>query len=215
MNSFHVIDHLPLWVEGDLPETDSHRVSEHLLGCTSCRATAEALRESQSWLKDSPPPPFDEDDLMELRRKVLKRLPSECLLPSRTKAIRFFHKGPLVAAAAVLLLILLTPWIRVQKANPQAEPEKRASSSLNPRLALPPTEVRAPVQASPRVAPRSLPIRMPVMSPNKAMGQEIPGETPVTQVRIEMQTSNPAIRIIWLPRSPSEPPSTPEHSRLS
>lgn len=215
MNSFHVIDRLPLWIEGDLPDTEAHQVSEHLSGCASCRAAAEALRESQSWLKDAPPAPFDENDFIKLRRNVLEQLATEGLSPFRSKVIRFFQRGPLVAAAAALLLILLTPWIRIPKANPQAEPEKRASSSSIPRLALPPTEVRTPVQASPRVPIQSQQNHLSAVSPSKVGSPKILDEIPITQVRIELQTSNPAIRIIWLPRSPAEPPSTPEQSRLS
>ncbi len=215
MISFHVIDRLPLWIEGDLSETEARQVSQHLSGCASCRAAAEALQESQSWLKDAPPPPFDENDFIKLRRNVLEQLATQELPPSRLKVVRFYQWGPLVAAAAALLLIFLNRWTRTPEVSPRADPEKRASSSSNPRLALPPTQMRPPVQV-PTVAPvRPLPDRQPVVFPSKVGSPEILVEIPSTQVRIELQTSNPAIRIIWLPRSPAEPLSTPEQARLS
>ncbi len=215
MNSYHVIDHLPLWVEGDLSETEASQVSEHLIRCASCRAAAEALQESQACLKDSPPPPFDENDFMKLRRNVLEQLATQELPPARLKAVRLYPWGPLVAAAAALLLIFLNPWTRTPEMSPRADPEKRASSSSNPRLALPPTKMRPPVQVPTVVPVRPLPDSKPVVFPSKVRSPEILVEIPTTQVRIELQTPNPAIRIIWLPRSPSESPSTREQSHLS
>lgn len=214
MNALHVIDRLPLWIEGDLPEAEARRTSEHLSVCADCRAAAEALRESQSWLKDTPPAPFDEDDFRRLRNSVLEQLAAQKQPSARPKVAQLPYLGPALATAAALLLILLTPWIRKPAGSSRAEPEKRVASSSNPGLPVPPAEARMPVQVR-GIRPPPPPSHRPVATPAKAGGQEIPDEIPITRVRIELQTSNPAVRIIWLPRGPSGPPSINEQSRLS
>lgn len=62
MNDPHVLHLVALWIEGDLEAGEMLRVDSHLALCGSCRAEAEALRLSQSWLKAAPPGPFEESD---------------------------------------------------------------------------------------------------------------------------------------------------------
>lgn len=121
MTSFHVIEDLPLWVEGDLPEAETLRISEHLTECPSCRAVAEALQESQSWLKDAPPLPFDETDFAALRQDVLARLAAEAPARTHARVFRLTTWGSLLATAAALLFVVISSRSSLQKPLPPAD----------------------------------------------------------------------------------------------
>jgi anti-sigma factor RsiW len=171
MSSHHVDDLLPLWIEGDLDVRESRAVEAHLAECGHCRAEAAALRGSQAWLK-SATLPFGAEDREELRQAVLARIQA-----SKGRASKAWWIAPLAAAA--LLVVFLRP-------HREAVVE-----------ALPP--------APPMTAPRSFPV-IPVTKPLRAARRQAippplesaagPGAS-----RIEIQTSNPQIRIIWLARA--------------
>lgn len=204
MTTPHVLPQLPLWIEGDLSGAEAQRVTDHLDGCPSCRAAAEALRESQKWLKDAPPLPFEDHDFAQVRQKVLERLASEASPSTQIKMAPFSRWRPLLAAAASLLLILLASRSNLQKRQPVIAPPPLPSQAPEPQ----PTPFIPPVPTAPRVTRRPAPNPGPIPLPRPSQGAEPLNEPPATAIRIELQTANPNIRIIWLPNS-SEP------SRLS
>lgn len=171
MSSRHVTDLLPLWIEGDLDARGSREAEAHLAECGPCRAEAEALRESQAWLK-SAAPPFSEEDRDELRQAVLARIQAP-----EERVPKVWWIAPLAAAA--LLIVFLRP-------HPAA-----VVAVLSPAPPLP--------------ASRSFPL-LPVAKPLRAARRQVippplePDAGPGAS-RIELQTSNPQIRIIWLARA--------------
>ena len=51
---------IPLYVERDLESGIADRISSHLDWCGRCNWLADEYRESQTWLRSSPAPEFDE-----------------------------------------------------------------------------------------------------------------------------------------------------------
>lgn len=185
MKSRHVLDLLPLWVEGDLSHLDQQRVDGHLETCAACAAEAQALRRSQAWLKEAAPAPFEAADFAALRSAVLAQVASEPLPqppPARSLPLR-----PLLAAAALLLLVLGAPripsWLAPAPILAPATPEAPALREVALTLPEPP--------ALPRPLPRHRP------SPLRAG----------PALRLEFQTADPAIRVIWLPPAAPSPAS--------
>ena len=204
MTTPHVLNQLPLWIEGDLSEAEARPVSDHLESCPSCRACAEALRESQTWLKDVPPLPFEDPDFAQVRRRVLEQLATDSTAPARIKRAPQTLWRPLLVAAASLLFILLASRGNLQKPQPVIALPPPPSQAPEP----PPTPSLPPVPTTPRVTHGPSPNPGPIPLPRPSQGAEPLKEPPTTAIRIELQTPNPNIRIIWLPNS-SEP------SRLS
>ena len=172
----HVEDQLPLWVEGDLGAEEAVAVEIHLAACAACREAAEALRESQAWLR-SDAAPFNAEDREDLRRAVLARVQG----PARGA---WWGAGIAALAAAALLIFFVRP-----------HPVEAVAS-----LPAPPAPAPAPVAPPERVVrvARRHPVRPP-LEPSAGPGAS----------RIEIQTDNPQIRIIWLARA--DAPQDPLH----
>lgn len=179
----HVLDQLPLWVEGDLDAQGMAAVEAHLTLCAACRAEAEACRESQAWLREEAAP-FTAADRETLRHAVLARIP-----PRR----RGFGGTLWIAglAAAALAFAFLRP-------RPSPRPAKEAA--VLPPSPQPAPSVRPPLPAPlARVARRRPPEPIPAPAADAGSGP----------ARIEIQTPNPRIRIIWLAQAKADEGSLP------
>jgi len=177
---------LPLWVEDDLPGPEAQAMAAHVAQCEGCGAAAEALRASQAWLKGAPEP-FAESDREEVRRRVLAALQAE---PARQTLRSWAPRSwalPLLAAAVVLAALAL----RLTRAATAPAPLQAplAPAPLQPALVPAPLQA-ALVPAPPDPAPRP-------RRPRPPQAAAVP-ETAVA--RMEFQTSDPHIRIIWLAR---------------
>lgn len=190
----HVLERLPLWVEGDLEAPEASAVQSHLEGCPACRAAAEALRESQAWVRTVDPAPFSPAERLALRASVLTQIRQEGR-PSRIRALR-----PYVLAAAAVLVLLVTT--RFRSTPSVSAPETSRPATITP------THVPAAttLQASPR--PVRIAHRKPAPDPDP-----IPAGSSLS--RIELQTSNPQIRIIWLAKCEPAPEPTPDPTEPS
>lgn len=194
MSTRHVLDRLPLWVEGDLSAQEAETIQSHLDQCADCQAAAERLRTSQAWLRESLAPPFDAVDHAALRDAVLAQVRSE---PSPRRIPRLMPRTALLAAcAAALLIAALLPLGHRLPGPPPPVASATPIPSAHP-LPFVPHPVSHPL---PRAA-RARPLRMARAEP------------PSGPSRIEFQTSDPSIRIIWLAQAtpPTDPnPSLPE-----
>jgi len=194
----HVLDQLPLWVEGDLSTPELAAVEAHLAQCTACRLAATELQASQSWLRETLASPFDASDQERLRRSVMEQIKIE---PTPKPVRRFATRPALLAACAAVLIIATFSWRQTQPvapaptlASPSLPADPPVPGAITPTLA-----PSAPVRAAP--AREALPpMKVPVL----------PREEPA---RIELQTADPTVRIIWLAQAKplSEPTAiTPE-----
>ncbi len=193
MTTAHVLERLPLWVEGDLPEGEASAIQAHLDVCPACLEAAEALRESQAWLKCASGSPFTFEERRQLRQDVMARIQAEASR-ERPRAAPFLRIRPVLLAVAVLGLFL----ILAVKGLP------RSHAVVHARLAqVPPPRPEPPAEVAPDPHPR--PARLRASAPQI--------EVPASLSRIEFQTRNPTIRIIWLARAnaaPVEPPPSPD-----
>jgi anti-sigma factor RsiW len=197
MNSHHVTELLPLWVGGDLTDRDALAVEAHLRQCAACRAVADSLGDSRQWLLGGTEAPYTAEERMAFRNAVMTQIRAEAGV---RRAPRFNRTSrPWLLAAAALLLAMGTH-----------------------RLAKRPSPVEPPFTPTPvaGVAPGELPLpRLPVraearhrlLRPRRLVPEAPSPEAP-TFARLELQTSDPSIRIIWLARAtPASAPSEPSH----
>ncbi len=181
MTNGHVLHQLSAWAGQDLLPKDQDLVEAHLAVCVGCRAEAERLREARAWLQEAMDPPFEATDHAALQAAILARVPQEPA-PRRIARLRLRALG----LTAALLLLALWPGLRrglsPAPASPKvaSHPEASVFPSLPPRLEAVQRKLRAlpkPPEARSRVAPKLAPIQV---------------------ARLEFQTSDPSIRIIWL-----------------
>jgi anti-sigma factor RsiW len=196
--TIHVLDQLPLWVEGDLSTADLTVVEGHLTECPTCQAAAERLRTSQAWLREALAPPFDASDEGALHRAVMAQLRVETTAkPTRRLALR---RGLLVACAASLLIATLI-WRRERSAVASAPGIPAPMAALRPGAE--PTQ-----EASPRLAHHDPARTLP--PPTRPRTVVAPADSPPEEpARIEFQTADPNIRIIWLARATPLPDTNP------
>lgn len=190
----HVLDQLSLWVEGDLPHDAAAAVEDHLTECPACREAADRLRQSQAWLREALASPFDSTDQGRLRQAVMDRIRTEPL----GAPTRWFAPAPVLLAAAAVLVVVVLTWNRPHgKANPiSAAGSAPMAETTAPAPPLPPRlqlAKAAHAQAQARSRPRPGPEILPQGEPT----------------RIEFQTADPTIRIIWLAQATPLPDANP------
>ncbi len=141
------------------------------------------------WLR-SERPPFSEEDRAAMRRAVWREIEARPRPEGAFWPGRFAFAGGAVLAAAVVLVAVL--WLRpaTQPSVPVPTPVAEGPSA-GPAVAA--SAAKPPAEESPivptqlaSVAPRRLP----------APAQAAPAES--VPVKIEFQTANPNVRIIWL-----------------
>ena len=190
MTNRHVLNRLPLWIAGDLDATETEAVQAHLDQCPDCRIAADRLSESRAWVRETLEPPFDAADHVRLREAILVQVR---LAEPPHRASRLRPRAALLAtaAAALLVLTLSHPWHQAPPASPLPAPPALAGT----------TTVPAP-QATARTAPpRPAPLRLARARP--APREATDADT--GPARIEFQTSDPTVRIIWLARATPHP----------
>ncbi|HJV48484.1 MAG TPA: zf-HC2 domain-containing protein [Geothrix sp.] len=194
----HVLEQLPLWIEGDLSDQDWAGVESHLAQCPACRAAAEDLRASQAWLREAMASPFEAADTARLRRSVVDQIRLESARPLRPLVIR----PALLAASAAALLLLSLIWRfdRGRSGGATRSLVPPAAAAASPSEPAGPSTPGGPETAPPRAQARAKPKDGTAAPPQSG------------PARIEFQTADPNVRIIWLAQATprSEPSSTPE-----
>jgi hypothetical protein len=189
----HVLDQLPLWVEGDLDPTEAAAVETHLPQCPDCRQTAEELRTSQAWLREATITPFGASDQGRLHHRVMDQIHAEASVkPIRRVSIR----PALLAASAATLLVGTLIWRQghdheLQTPSP-TQPTPRVMEQPSP-AALESKPLGHQARSLPQ--PRGRPIHRQEPEPAPSDGPS----------RIEFQTADPTIRIIWLAQAKDLP----------
>lgn len=214
---------LPLLVEGDLGRRKSLRMAKHLEDCRSCRDLAAEYRESQSWLRtNSQKLDLDESVFDGLRRQVLSQIRQDNVATG-VRGPRFIPAvavGILIIVAGIALYFSQRDRQSDGSRSPELVQEQRETPAGTPQKVI---RAAVPRSASKRVKPRRrvtpavrvereevaiTPTEQPLVSdvPEVSMSGSAEQVDPHT-LRIEIQTSDPNIRIIWFARSPSKPES--------
>lgn len=218
MNCRRVEELLPLYAGGDIDSRLTGQVRAHLENCSGCAELAADFEASSKWLAGATSE-LDDALLADMKRGVMRELQTAKPRPGWFElvigAIAGTRLRPAVAAALLLLFGALTLWVFVgRKASTPIEAKGRPDQVVSPdQVAIAtddsprvtPKERSPGEDRHPRVIPRrrsGTPGRRQVLtqianSPHKV---ESPSLRPVDSgrmLRIEIQTGDPSIRIIW------------------
>jgi hypothetical protein len=213
---------VPLYVEGDLSGRRAARVRGHLQDCLSCRSLLEGYRASQRALRASAAPEITGAALEQLRRAVWSRItrvpPRSALgrqLDRGWAALRQWTSQPAMAAL-VVFAVVGGSFALSRATGPGATAERRAPAagrqgwpSWNDELALREDgngDERAAAEngddpGEPMLAQASFDEGADAEPAPEPTGDEA-APAGDDSVRIEIQTRDPNVRIIWF--SPTE-----------
>ncbi len=178
---------LSLYAGHDLDAGGSRKIAAHLAECENCRSIEANLRESRAWLESAPPPPMDESDFASIRRGVWRRIETDGRVAGKDppRAGRLGLAGGLLAGALLAVFLSLRP-------RPEALQPVAREIAVSPTAALP-LEPSGIVESSPSPAPRN-----PTHSLSHVRVRPAMTGARRSVVKIEFQTANPDVRIIWL-----------------
>jgi hypothetical protein len=227
---------IPLFAGDDLPAREADALRLHLESCASCHRLAAEFEESRDWLREFGAPQFDESMLDGMRDSVLRDI--ACIEDRTRGVQWVITVWPgwnlrFMASMSMLLLIALIAAYAYRGARPRPVPDKKDVVITNQGFY--PNNER--VKPSPVPAQRSLPKRgriipgaRPVKSPDQEIAHMSLSSSPINiepafgppggdtgkddsmfnreMTRIEFQTADPNIRIIWLTPKDSNSSST-------
>jgi hypothetical protein len=239
MNCRRVQKLLPLFVGDDLKPALATRIASHLEWCGKCNWLADEYKESQSWLRASMPQEFDSALLDSVKNGALAQIAASKQRPSPWAALALYlNRRQVFALSAAALIIVATFVIYIyqsrvkdagriesvkkvpdqvppidQSPDLSSAPETALEASLPPRRSVP-KRTRHSLKGFARagalrerekldVARSEAPAQPNAPRPNLANDSK-------DMLRIEIQTSDPLIRIIWFaPRESDSPPAKP------
>ena len=237
MNCRRIQGLIPLYVEGDLKAGKAAHVRSHLEECPECERVSSEYRASQQWLRSYTPPDFGEDFFDGLRGGVLSEIEAG---RSRRSRFSLFgprlalSPAPLALASLVVFaaFVGLALYSYPGMKNDEAPPYLRGGAGA---ARVPGIDDRAPsdidwrlsdaTPRSPRPAPKLGAARGPGHerqrraalatlggrpAPEPFAPAAVGGEPSEKVLRIELQTGDPNIRIIWF----APPESNAEGSKL-
>ena len=235
MNCKQIDELLPLYAGRDLDDKRARLVAEHLQMCAACGRVAGEYRETIELTQHFVPPVFTDDAFANVRRQVLRQIenePTASLLPQifagwfRPRIAWAVASGLIIAFGFFALYLIVK---RPADVQPIADnrptviehlqsatwPPKTPQSAGTPQK---PGEkerriIRNFVNRSPLVASKtrnssaaaaasSTKLREPDAGNSLPAIDAVPGESPL---RVEMQTKDPNIRIIWFSQTNSKP----------
>jgi hypothetical protein len=198
MRCAKVAGSLPLYVGHDLDAGRARDVSEHLARCERCRALEAGLRESRAWLESAPPPPLDESDHSAVRRGVWQRIEAEGGIAARHSPLagRLVLAGGLLAGALLAVVLSL---------RPRQELQGPSTDKLN---VVPPVTAEHLGLARHGDDFREFSPDRDLRSGRRARIRRAAPESGQSVVKIEFQTANPGVRIIWLVKKGDEAPAS-------
>ena len=196
MNCTHIKDLLPLYTEDDLPSQQADTVRAHLFSCPQCRESASEYEASQEWLRasgGSGGTQLEDRFFDDLRASVWRGI-------EESNKPRAFFNGWKWAIAFALLLITAGLVLYSRSMQPVRDiPD--VVQLLPPPATGPVAAVTEPPPPKARRRPRQIrPLRMlPLLpAPVQAERTEVAHDGSDSMLRIEIQTADPNIKIIWL-----------------
>jgi hypothetical protein len=217
---------IPLFAGDDLPPREANAIRLHLESCANCRRLAAEFAESRAWLCEFDEPQFDEATLDGMRDSVLRNIDR---IENRSRQLQWVVPGwNLRFAFATSLTLLLCAALFILAVNRRDQESNRAE--LPPdlttdgqlhddkRIAIDRPVRRKSGRKRVRPAPQESPqteaggIEPDLMTQTPAADHEVDQsgvddpDTNRDMLRIELQTADPNIRIIWFaPKSDAAP----------
>ncbi|HKQ73013.1 MAG TPA: zf-HC2 domain-containing protein [Blastocatellia bacterium] len=217
MRCTHAEKLIPLFAGDDLPAREAGALRRHLESCANCRRLAAEFEESRDWLRGFPAPNFDEAMLDDLRDSVLRGIGR---VENRSRLKQWIVPGLNLrfAFATSLALLLLIIWLGLMSARrqPQRDPvHNRADAQKDGghRIELPSdknsndqanTDQRIVKDKQDRRGFTRKPVKPRLHESPQTERQTIEPDSTNAELaasrdtlRIEIQTADPNIRIIW------------------
>jgi hypothetical protein len=233
---------LPLHVAGDLSAAQTQLVARHLHACADCRAQFDEYEASRAWLQTGAHVQFEEEFYEDIRANVLRRIgqqrpPAPVFAPLRNR--RFAY----AVAFALLCICGALAWRAHEQQQRRSEPQfvqievrpqpapSNAPSPSQPAPSAAPRREQEPSRVYAAFSPtrkRTTVRRLAPATPSAARDENIAAlnaaaqATPEADVhaivasqvaRIELQTADPNIRIIWLAPEPAAANPQPKPER--
>ena len=234
MNCKQLDELLPLYAGRDLDEKRARLVSEHIQICSTCAQVAGGYRDAVELAQHFAPPVFSENVYASVRRQVMQQIEDEPTAPWLAQMFgRWFQPRMAWAAAGALIIVFgffafylvinrmaeVQPVVNKQpgvslpeqtaeftpsRPTEAADPEKKkpAEDERKHLVSRRPLRMVKKVDIQLRTASVSPKLRDPEATNSLPSVDAAPGESPL---RVEIQTKNPNIRIIWFSQSTSKP----------
>ena len=190
MSCTHISERIPLFISRDLDESEMESVGQHLLSCEPCRSLESQYREADSWLKslsDVEPEIATDGELRTRVNRVIDTDESK-RLGWQTVVVA----GAIAAALLITSAFALTMYRRGdQRGEDSIAVTTTATTGTTAKTAT--TAKTSGRKARVRIASQIKPGNRSAVPPCPLT--ETASHTPM---RIEIQTSDPNIRIIWL-----------------
>ena len=199
MNCTHTARLLPLYAGDDLDGRRALAVKTHLRSCPACRELSEEYAASGRWLSDRAAPAFDDEFFADLRasvRREIARGGAPAGFWQRLASRPGWRPAPAVAVALLLIGGGLLAGSRLLR-NPEPPPPPVLAQAPPPAAVE--DEGFGGQKIKPGRAPRSRPRAFASFA--VALKESPPEQEPAAEpvmLRIEIQTADPSIRIIWL-----------------
>jgi Putative zinc-finger len=234
MRCTHAEKLIPLFAGDDLPARKADALRRHLESCANCRRLAAEFEESHKWLRGFAAPQFDEAMLDDLRDSVLRGIGR---VENRSQWLQWIVPGWNLRFAFVtsLALLLLGAWfgLVINRRQPSHDPKSNqaeAHKGSGNQVESPPDQspngrANDRVNKDQQIANDKPDRRGYRRKPIKSRLNESPQTGPQTvepdsantdlaanrdTLRIEIQTADPNIRIIWFaPKTDVSPISRP------
>lgn len=226
MNCKQLDDLLPLYAGRDLDEKRARLVSEHVHICSTCARVAGEYRDAVELAQHFAPPVFSDNVYASVRRQVMQQIEDEPTAPLLPQMFVSWFRPRMtwaIASAVVVAVAVLAFYFVVNRGadnrltainqgtvshNERGQsqgPEAPATASAAPSAT---SETNTPRHSKPKRV-RNL-LRTGVIATNRRNSAE-PNSLPVNDsvpertLRVEIQTKDPNIRIIWFSQSNSKP----------
>ncbi len=236
MNCHRVTALLPLYVESDLDTAVMQEVAAHLSRCAECAIQAQELTASQAWLRGQTLPDFDERFFAELKRDVMREVEKPRLRLWQMLFGQLQRKPLWVAVSAIIVMSALAFYAYQQRgqqglalsaertieqnapaiqaytipANNSAPPvvqkvsNKGSVNASRHHFGMRRQRAKQPLPKLPEIATEPTYIAGGNQEP--AIVKQTDTTAPPEMTRIEFQTDNPKIRIIWFVPKVTETP---------
>jgi anti-sigma-K factor RskA len=221
MNCTHIKKVIPLYVGGDLNTREAAGVRKHIETCERCRDLVAEFEESRSWLRDFTAPQFDEAVFENLRDAVREEISRRESRPSLFDLLApVWNLRSVIAASSAL--VLLTAGLLLYTNRPKS-PDRPLTISGPVSIegqnhgvianTGPVSQIRRRKLATAHRSRRKTETNLPVVALNNHFGGSeltLPTHSDITtkqdayqdpdqeMLRIEIQTADPNIRIIWI-----------------
>ena len=209
MKCTHIENMLPLFVGGELSPQQADSVRAHLFACQQCSETAARYESSRSWLVSAGKPDFDDRFYDQLRSSVWESIEAQqqplFRFPSWIWAVSF--AVVLIVASGVLIARQMSTTTAVDPPFPPRAADVAKRDPIQPEK----NEIggKTSVATRPRSKPRARLLSagrsQDVIKVNPLLPRidsepvvEVVSQPAIQMQKIEIQTADPNVRIIWL-----------------